>query len=91
MKGKPEQLGNYETINLAKNPVQLLQEIRNIICGREAHKQPMYSMAQLVKMMMCLVHGQNESNEDYKEAFESLWDTLEQQGGNLVHHPGAHQ
>ena len=77
MKGKLEQLGIYEVMNMAKNPVQILQEIWNIICGQEAHKQPMYLMAQLVKMMMCLVQGRNESNEDYKEALESLWDTLE--------------
>ena len=38
--------------------------------------------------MCCLVQGYGKSNKDYKEAFESLWDTLEQQGGSLVHHPG---
>ena len=38
--------------------------------------------------MMCLVQGRNESKEDYKEAFESLGDILEQQGGGLVYHPG---
>ena len=39
-------------------------------------------------MMMCLVQGRNERNEDYKGVFESLRDTLEQQGGSLVHLPG---
>ena len=55
MKEKLEQLANYHIMNADKNPVQLLQEIRNVICGREAYKQPIYSMAQLVKMMTCLV------------------------------------
>ena len=87
-KGKLEQMTVYAPMNAAKNPVQLLQDIKNISCGREAHKQPIYSMAQLVKMMTCLVQGQNESNEDYNEALESLWDTLDQQGESLVHHPG---
>ena len=81
MKGKLEQLGIYKTTNMANNLVQLLQEIRNIVCGRKAHKQPMCSMVQLVKMMMCLVQGHIEGNEDYKEAFESLWDTRRNREG----------
>ena len=88
MKGKLEQLADCHFINVDKNSVQLLQEIRNVISGREAHKQPIYAMAQLIIMLTCLVHGQSKSNEDYKEAFEPLWDTTPQQGGSLVNHPG---
>ena len=38
MKGKLGRLGIYKAVNVAKNPVQLLQELCNIICGREFHK-----------------------------------------------------
>ena len=38
MKGKLEQLGIYEAMNMAKNTVQILQEIWNIICGLLAHR-----------------------------------------------------
>ena len=72
MKGKVEQLVDYHILNGYKNPVQLRKEVRNVVGGREAHKQPFYSMAQLIKMMTCLVQGKNDSNEDYKEVFESL-------------------
>ena len=85
MRGKLEQLelANCDAINMAKKPVPLLEEIRNMICGREAHKKLTYPMVQLVKIMCCLVQNCDGTNQDYKEAFESLWDTLdlEQQGG----------
>ena len=37
MRGKLEQLANNDAINTTKNPVTLLEEIHNVICGREAH------------------------------------------------------
>ena len=62
MEGKLDQLADYQIMNADKNPLQFLQEIRNVIYGRDAHKQPVYLMAQLIKMMSCLVQGQSESN-----------------------------
>ena len=45
VRSKIEQLPNYNQINLKKEPMELLTKVRNIVCGREAHKQPLYSMS----------------------------------------------
>ena len=44
VKSKLEQLDVYARINQAKNPVNLAEEIRNIMYGREAHQHPIYTM-----------------------------------------------
>ena len=38
MRSKLEQLPGYDILNQNKNPVDLLTEERNIVCGRESHK-----------------------------------------------------
>ena len=88
VKSKLEQLDAYAAINRDKNPVALAEEIRNIMCGREAHKHPTYTLVQMIKMLCLYVQKADESNEDYKECFDSLWNALEQQGGSLTHQPG---
>jgi hypothetical protein len=67
--------------------LRLKAEIRNIMCGRESHQEPTYSMVQLIKMLVNLTQ-ENMSNERYKEVFEGLWEAHIQQGGNLGHQPG---
>ena len=88
MKSKIEQLANYEDINNNKDPVAMLTEIRNITCGREAHKEPVYSMVQLLKAFCLLKQEYHETNEKYKERFDGLFDSVIQQGGCMTHHPG---
>jgi hypothetical protein len=88
VKSKLEQLDAYAAINQDKNSVALAEEIRNIICGREVHKHPTYTLIQMIKMLCLYVQKAAESNEDYKECFDSLWNALEQQGGSLTHQPG---
>lgn len=88
VKSKIEQLINYDALNTAKNPVELLEEIRNVICGRETFKHPVFTMVQMARLVCLYRQDRNQSNEDYKECFESLWDAFEQQGGCLTHHPG---
>ena len=88
MTSKLEELANYDQINLDKNPVTLLNEIRNIVCGRETHKQPLYSMVQLLKAFTLLKQDYNESNEKYKERFDGVFDSVIQQGGSVTTHPG---
>jgi hypothetical protein len=88
MKSKLEQLAAYTQINQEKNPVGLAEQIRNIMCGREDHQHPTYTMVQMIKMLCLYVQKADESNEEYKECFDSLWEALEQQGGCLSHQPG---
>ena len=88
VKSKLEQLAAYGQINRDKDPVGLAEQIRNIMCGREDHQHPTYTMVQMIKMLCLYVQKSDESNEEYKECFDSLWNALEQQGGCLSHQPG---
>ena len=88
VKSKLEQLDNYDQVALNKDPVELLDEIKNIICGRERHKPPVYSMVELIRSLATFYQKDHKTNEQYKEEFESLWEMVEQQGGSMVNHPG---
>ena len=88
MKGKLEQLPTFQQINTDKDPMRLLEEIRNIMCGRESHCPPIYTMVQLIKMLCTFFQHADITNEDYKEQFESLWECVIQQGGSLTNHLG---
>ena len=88
VKSKLEQLTAYVQINQNKDPVSLAEQIRNIMWGREDHQHPTYTMVQMIKMLCLYVQKSDESNKEYKECFDSLWDALEQQGGCLSHQPG---
>lgn len=88
MRCKLEQLDDYNTIDAAKDPVQLLAEMKNIVCGRESHQQPVYSMCQLIKILVTERQNFNGSNEDYKERFEGLWEAVDKQGGSLWYQEG---
>lgn len=87
-RSKLEQLPGYDVLNRNKNPIDLLTECRNIVCGRESHQQPVYSMVQLVKSMALFFQQKEETNETYKENFEGMWDAIVQQGGSITSHPG---
>ena len=62
--------------------------MRNINCGHKSHKQPIYSMVQLIKGLCFEFRHQNNSNKKDKEKFEGMWDSITQQEGSLTNHPG---
>ena len=64
MKGKLDQLPAFQQINTDKDMVQPLQEIRNIICGRESHHPLIYTMVQLIKMLCSTKTMRNNSSLD---------------------------
>ena len=88
LKSKIEQIGTYPQMLAGKNPVQLLEELRNVIFGREEHQQTVYSLVQLHKMLVLFYQQPGQTNEAYKEDFEALWEAYEQQGGNMWRQPG---
>ena len=88
VKSKLEQLPAFQTFDDAKDPIRLLREIRNIVCGREAHLQDIWSMCQQIKLLVTEYQKSNESNESYLERFHGMWEALRQQGGSLTNHPG---
>lgn len=59
----------------------LLGAVNNAVCDREEHKQPVYSLKELQKKLFLYRQVPHQSNEDYTEAFEELWDTFKGQGG----------
>ena len=71
VRSKLEQLPDWPQISLDKDPVRLKREIRGIMCGRESHQEPTYSMVQLIKLLVIFTQD-NLSNEQYKEVFEGL-------------------
>ena len=91
MKSKLEQLPGFRTFDSAKDPIALLREIRNIVCGQEAHLQDIWSMCQQIKLLVTEYQKMNESNESYFERFHGMWEALIQQGGSLTNHPGLVQ
>ena len=79
MRSKLEQIDDYVTMDTAKDPITLLTEMKNITCGRESHQQPIFSMCQLIKLLVMEQQTYSEFNEEYKERFEGLWEAVEQQ------------
>jgi hypothetical protein len=69
VRSKLEQLPEWPQISLQKDPLWLKNEIRSIMCGRESHQEPTYSIVQLIKLVVNFMQ-ENLSNERYKEAFE---------------------
>ena len=63
VRSKLEQLNEWEEIKQDKDVLRLKNEIRNIMCGRESHKEPVYSMVQLIKILVNLVQEPTQSNE----------------------------
>jgi hypothetical protein len=51
LRKKLEQLEDWEAIFATKDPIRLFAKITNILQGREAHQQPIYSLVQGLKML----------------------------------------
>ena len=67
-----------QEINLDKNPVALSEEFRNIMCDREEHMHPTYTlMIEMIKMLCLYVQKGDESNKMSKKSSYSLWAALE--------------
>ena len=69
-----DQLPTYVAMNQNKNPVTLVTKMQNIVCRRETHRQPIYSMVQLIKKLSTTFQHKSESNEKYEESFKGMWD-----------------
>jgi hypothetical protein len=54
-RSKLEQLPEWPQISQDKDPLHLKNKIRNIMCSRESHQEPTYSMVQLIKLLVNLM------------------------------------
>ena len=50
-----------------KDPIVLATEMRNIVCGREAHLQDAWSLCKLIKFMLSVWQAESETNEAWKK------------------------
>ena len=91
MKSKLEQHPNYPTFNATKDPIALITEMRNIVCGREAHMQDAWSLCKLIKFMLGEWQKESETNEEWLERFHGMWEAIKQHGGSLWSHPSLIQ
>ncbi len=69
MKNKVKQLTNYMQLNTAKNPVDLLNKVGNIICGHKVHCLSIYTMVELIKMLCYYYQYANVTNKFYNKQF----------------------
>ena len=88
LEGQAQAAGQLQPVGAQRNPVTLLEAVANVVCGREEHHQPIYSLVQLQKMMIIFHKKSGQRDEDYNEAFECLWDTFVTQEGCMWRHPG---
>jgi hypothetical protein len=83
LKKKLEQLENWDQIFAAKDPIRLFEEITNIVQGREAHQEPLYSMVQGLKMLFSF-RQESMGNSKFLEVQDALYEALAQQGCDLA-------
>ena len=88
LRKKLQDLQTFDAMQAERNPVDLLQAVSNSVCGREEHKQPVYSLMELHKSLYLFHQTPHQSNQDYADGFEALWDSLEAQGGCTWRQPG---
>eukprot|EP00956_Cyclotella_meneghiniana_P028544 scaffold66757_cov136-Cyclotella_meneghiniana.AAC.1 len=86
VQGKLKGEEGWAAVDTNKDPVALIQRMKRVCCGFEAHKQPVHALVQSMKVLTTHIQ-QNETNEQYKEEFESIWEIVEQFGGSLTNHP----
>ena len=65
MKSKLEQHPVFLTFNTAKDPIALVQEMRNIVCGCKAHMQDAWCLCKLIKFMLSEWQREGKSNKDW--------------------------
>ncbi len=86
MKSKLEQHPDYPNFNATKDPIALITEMRNIVCGKEAHTQDAWSLCKLIKFMLGEYQKELETNEGWMERFHGMWEAVKQHGGSIWSH-----
>ena len=71
----------------AHNPLELRNRIKGICCGFASHKMKYYALTQATKKLTLFYQKPHMSNEEYKQQFDALWDTVVQFGGSVTNHP----
>lgn len=86
MKSKMGHHLDFPMFNVAKDLIALITKMRNIVCGREALLQGVWSLCKLIKLMLREWQKDVETNEEWMEQFHGMWEAVKQHGGSLWSH-----
>jgi hypothetical protein len=87
VKEKLENTKNWEAIQREQCLHSLIQKIKRICVGFNNHKQDVFNLVQVLKVLFLYTQLEKESVEEYRRNLKSLWDTVEAFGGS----PGLHK
>jgi hypothetical protein len=87
VKDKMEATDDWERIQREQSLHELIQKIERICIGFDDHKQEVFNLVQLLKMLFLHTQGEKEGVDQYARNFKSLWDTVEAFRGL----PGVHR
>jgi hypothetical protein len=87
VKEKLENNKNWEAIQREQCLHSMIQKIKCICVGFDNHKQDVFNMVQVLKVLFLYTQLEKESVEEYGKNLKSLWDTVEAFGGS----PGLHK
>lgn len=57
----------FPTFNAAKDPIALITQMRNTVCGREAHMKDAWSLCKLIKFVLGEWQKESETKEEWME------------------------
>jgi hypothetical protein len=66
---------------------KLIQKIEHICVGFNNHKQEVFNLVQVLKLLFLSMQGEKDTVDEYGHNFRSLWDTVEAFRGS----PGIHK
>jgi hypothetical protein len=87
VKDKLEATNNWECIQQDQSLHELIQKVKRICVGFDNHKQEVFNLVQVLKMLFLYTQGEKDGIDQYGHNFRSLWDTVEAFGGL----PGVHK
>ena len=87
LQNKLKALPNWEVVYRQKDIIQLGIEIRSIVIGVEQDVLPMYGLVQSTKNLMLYYQQHGQSDVDYYEGFNGMWDAQYEQGSRLGYVP----
>jgi hypothetical protein len=65
---------------------KLIQKIEQVCMGFDNHKQEVFNLVHLLKMLFLYTQGEKDTMEEFGQNFQSLWETVKAfRGSSGVH------
>ncbi len=84
---KLELMDDWERMQKEQSLHELIQKIERVCVGFDDHKQEVFNLVQVLKMLFLYTQGEKDTMEEFRHNFQSLWETVEASGGS----PGVHK